>query len=118
MIPRVELKAVELFDAGLKFNKYYLAGIAHCDQRTAQRALKKLHENKVITIREWCKVYYIWIPVYGYGLRDKAKPKPLTTKQRYKRYYSNPESAWKSAMKKRAKRLILKHSTKQTELLK
>jgi len=109
MTPRVRLKALELLGAGLAFNKYFLAEIAYCDQRTAQRALKRLHELKLVVISDWCKIYKKWIPIYrasGKGRRDKPRPESVTQAEINAKRLADPEYMIREMKRKRAKRLI------------
>jgi len=109
MKSRVEPKAMELFEADLSFNKYYLSKIAHCDQRTAQRILTKLHQNKQIVIQSWCKVYKQFVPIYFINKRnrvDKPKPKPMTRSEISKRYNEDVEHKIDKLMRDRARRTI------------
>lgn len=106
---RVEAKALELLRAGSQLTKYDLAEAAHCDQRTAQRALAKAHmAHEDIRVTGWAKTYRQWIPIYGIGSRDKPKPEPLTYAQKARRRRADPEVRWNELMSKRAKRLRVK----------
>lgn len=109
MTPRVENKAIELLNAKLSFNKYYLSAIAHCDQRTAQRALSKLHKNKQVVIKDWFKHYKHWIPIYSRirkGAIDKPKPAPMPRSEIAKKYSSDVEHQINRLMRDRARRTI------------
>lgn len=111
MTPRVELKAKELLKADLFFNKYALAQIAHCDQRTAQRTLCKLHKAKIVVIKEWFRHYKHWIPVYILRKAKRAdaiKPEPMTRSEISKRYNDDVEHKIDRLMRTRAKRTIKK----------
>ena len=109
MIPRVEMKARELI-VTTNLSNYDLAEKGYCHPRTALLALRKLHVNGECKIVAWRKKRYQWIPVYGQGESDMKKPAPLTTADRYRRYISDPEKAWKALMRKRAQRIIAKVS--------
>jgi hypothetical protein len=115
MRSRVEAHALTLLGSKSAISKYDLAKSAPCDQRTAQRILKRLHERKVVVIVAWVYHYHKHIPKYGEGEKDKRKPKPLTRKQISRRYNADPENSWNRMMKRRAQRLILKHSRKDHE---
>ena len=109
MKSRVESKAIELFQNGLFINKYFLCAVAHCDQRVAQRVLTKLHKNKQIIIKDWCKSYRQWIPIYFINKRnrvDKPKPEPMTRSEISKRYNEDVEHKIDKLMRDRARRTI------------
>ena len=109
VIPRIELKAMELIEAKFSFNKYYLSEIAHCDQRTAQRALSKLHRNNKVVIKDWFKHYQHWIPIYGKsrkGAIDKPKPLPIPRSEIAKKYSLDVEHQIDRLMRDRARRTI------------
>ena len=114
MKSRVEAHALTLLGKSA-ISKYDLAVSAPCDQRTAQRILQRLHEREVVVVVEWVYHYHKHIPKYGEGKKDKPKPKPRTRKQISQKYNSDPERSWTNMMKKRAQRLILKHSRKDNE---
>jgi len=104
---RVELVAWGLLNAGKVICKYDLAAIAHCDQRTAQRALKKIHASRCgVRISRWVPIYRNTIPMYfkGPGI-DMPKPAAKTGAERARKRRRNPEVRWDEMMAKRAKRL-------------
>ena len=92
MTPRVELKAMELLQAGQLVTKYTLAELAPCHQRTAQRTLSKLHKSRFMLIAKWSMHYKQWIPVYSItAAKNAKKPAAKTNAQRSRKYYSNPD---------------------------
>jgi hypothetical protein len=93
MTPRVELKAIEMLQAGQLVTKYTLAEIAPCHQRTAQRTLTKLHKSSFMRVAKWSMHYKQWIPVYSIAATENArKPKAKTNAQRSRKYYSDPDN--------------------------
>lgn len=111
MTPRVRYKALTLFQDGYAFNKYFLSEVAHCDQRTAQRALKRLHEMRLVVISDWCKIYKKWIPIYraaGRGRRDKPRPEAVTREEINAKRLADPEYMMRELKRKRAKRILNK----------
>lgn len=109
MKARVENKAIELFESKISINKYSLADTAYCDQRTAQRILKKLHENEKIVIIDWHRHYKHWIPIYKRrrkDLSDKPKPAPLPRSEIARRYMSDVENQINRLMRDRARRTV------------
>lgn len=109
MKSRIENKAVQLFETKIFINKYSLAETAYCDQRSAQRILKKLHENEKIVIVDWHRHYKHWIPVYRIKLRnlsDKQKPAPLPRSEISRRYMMDVEHQINRLMRDRARRTI------------
>lgn len=111
MIPRVEIKAVELLKAGHVMTKYELASAAFCDPRTAARTLAKLHSStELIRVAKWVPIYRRKIPAYAIGDgKDANKPKAISDKNR-KRIFreDNPESLVDQALKKRIARFNAK----------
>jgi predicted metallo-beta-lactamase superfamily hydrolase len=109
MKARIEIKAVRLFETKMVINKYSLAETAYCDQRTAQRILKKLHENNFIVIADWHRHYRHWIPIYKRkrkNVNDKPKPDSLTRSEIYKRYMMDVEHQINRLMRDRARRTL------------
>lgn len=103
---QVEIKALELLRAGKAMCKYDLAAWAHCDQRTAQRILQRIHKARVgVRIARWVSIYRHWIPVYRVGTgHDSAKPKPLLRAEVQRNRRKDMEVRWQEMMEKRAKR--------------
>lgn len=110
MQSRVESTTRRLIEDGLQLSKYDVAGSVFCHHRTAQRILKKLHEEGVCKIARWTKSGQLWIPVYSKGTkRDKKMPPPLTAAEKSKRFKDrHPDYVWSYRMHKRAERLIKK----------
>lgn len=109
MKSRIENKAVELFETKISINKYLLAETAYCDQRTAQRILKKLHDSELIVITDWHRHYKHWIPVYKRrrkNLSDMPKPAPLPRSEIARRYMMDVENQINRLMRDRARRTI------------
>lgn len=93
MTPRVELKAIEMLQAGQLVTKYTLADSAPCHQRTAQRTLTKLHKSSFMRVAKWSMHYKQWIPVYSIAAAKNAKkPAAKTNAQRSRKYYSDPQN--------------------------
>jgi hypothetical protein len=104
---RVEKVALEMLNAGKVICKYDLAAVAHCDQRTAQRVLKKIHSSSVgVRISRWATIYRQYIPLFFKGPgADFPKPSPKTSAERARKRRKDPEVRWSEMMKKRAIRL-------------
>lgn len=104
---RVEAKALELMEAGQAMSKYDLSRLAHCDQRTAQRILARIHSSdRGVRISRWVSIYRAWIPVYKLGRQvDVPRPAPLTSSEIMARRRKSLEVRWEEMMKKRSKRL-------------
>jgi hypothetical protein len=108
---RVEKFAKDLLEKGRVLCKYDLSALAHCDQRTAQRVLKKIHASHCgVRISRWVPIYRHLIPMYfrGPGV-DMPKPEPKTSAQRAAKRRKDPEVRWDELMAKRAKRLHEKY---------
>lgn len=104
---RVEKVALEMLNAGKVICKYDLAAVAHCDQRTAQRALKKIHSARCgVRISRWAPIYRNYIPMYfkGPGI-DFPRPEPKSGAERAKKRRRDAEIKWDEMMRKRQKRL-------------
>jgi len=116
MFPRVERAAKALL-VTKTLNKYELADLVACHQKTAQRILKKLNEERYVHVFKWEKCYRAWIPSYRFGdAKDKAKPKPKTNAETQRKRRKDIEVRWKEALVKRKKRFIEKHQSKQSLL--
>lgn len=104
---RIEAKALELLHAGTAMCKYDLATLAHCDQRTAQRMLQRIHRAGVgVRISKWVSIYRQWIPIYKLGRgADIPKPKPLSMAEKMAKRRKDLEFRWAEMMIKRSKRL-------------
>ena len=106
MKSRVREFALNTLERGAQLSKYDLMIQAHCDQRTAQRVLKRLHEETLVRVVKWVSAYRQKIPVYAYGSgKDKMKPK-RDEKARMRRLRADPEYAMLESMKKRRKRAV------------
>jgi hypothetical protein len=90
-------------EKGVHLSKYDVAERVFCHHRTAQRVLKKLHEEEFCKISGWAKANQSWIPVYSIGVkRDKKMPKPLTPAEISKRYKeANPEYVLNEAIRRK-----------------
>ena len=103
MKPRVRTDILARLEAGERLCKH---DVENCDQRSAQRALSKLHEQKLIHIVRWVSSYKQKIPVYALGIgRDAAKPRPISDRDRMRRMRKDPDYCLGELLKKRAKRL-------------
>lgn len=112
MRSRVEQRALDLLRAGRVLTKYDLAALAHCDQRTAQRVLARIHAGTVgIRIAMWVSIYTQSIPAYAEGrVSDARKPRPQSSAQRARRRRRDVEVQIDEAMKKRATRFLERHT--------
>jgi hypothetical protein len=103
---RVEKQAVELLADGRIMCKYDLVALVHCDQRTAQRILARIHGKKIARVAKWVSIYRHWIPVYKLGNgTDCPKPKALTSAERAARRRKDLEVRWEEMMQQRLKRM-------------
>lgn len=109
----VERLAFQLLSKpGAKVDKIDLSGFAKCDQRTAQRILKRIHESTPnIRIVDWRRCYHAPIPAYGISTeRDKKRPRPTTSAERQRKRRKDPEVKMKELNAKRAKRFLERQS--------
>lgn len=104
---RVEQVAWGLLNAGRVICKYDLSAAANCDQRTAQRALKKIHSSRRgVRISRWTTIYRQHIPMYFKGPGcDFPKPAPKSSAERARKRRRDAEVKWDEMMRKRQKRL-------------
>lgn len=97
---------MKLLNEGHVISKYDLAAMVHCDQRTAQRMLARIHGARICRIARWVSIYHHWIPVYKLGKgTDCPKPRALTHAELVARRRKNLEVRWEEMMQKRLKRL-------------
>lgn len=109
MIPRVEMKALELMRGGMRLSTADLAKVAFCHEATARRVLGIIYSRRECRVVWWRRSGNAWVPVYGMGRRSNVpKPDPLTVNERVNRYLSNPEKRKKSVERKRAARQAAK----------
>ena len=107
MKSRVQVAIERLLEQGYKLTKYEASADAHCDQRTAQRVLRKIHASGATHITKWVPVYRQKIPEYAGGAGvDAKKPKPVSAKKRARLRRSDPSYAMRELMQKRAKRSV------------
>lgn len=103
---QVEIKALKILQGGKSMCKYDLAAYAHCDQRTAQRILARIHKAGQARILKWASIYRHWIPVYAAGRgADCKRPPPITPAESAARRRRDLEVRWEQMMQKRLKRL-------------
>lgn len=110
MTPRVLRLAAGLILDGERLSKYDLAERAPCHQRTAQRVLIRLSTiSRVVRRVAWVKHMNQRIAVYGFGVRDKRKPRAMTACEiARRRRKENPELCIDEMFKKRQMRLKAK----------
>jgi hypothetical protein len=108
MKPRVE-ESARLLLVTQRLNKYELADAASCDQRTAQRVLKLLHQKRYVRICGWDVCYRAPIPIYAIGAgKDAYRPKPIDKNAVQRRRRKDLEVRWEEALIKRKKRSLEK----------
>lgn len=107
MIPRVEMRALELLQKG-ELSKHSLSTVAHCHVRTAQRVLQKLHGAGLCVIVAWDRVFNHPHPIYGKGEVDVPKPPTLTKAERARRYRQNDFVRLREAYRRRHARYLNK----------
>lgn len=105
MTPRVRLFALAMI-AEKAVTKYDLAAAAPCHQRTAQRTLDKLVDEKLAHVASWQRHYKKWIPVVVAGVgANKRKPKPLSAAERARGWRKeNPDKVVDQIIEKRKRR--------------
>lgn len=93
-------------EQGERFTKYELAAKVFCHERTAQRLLKKLKEEKKVCICGWVLNKHAWIPRYKFGPgKNQSPPRAMTVVERARKLRRNPEYREMEARKARARRL-------------
>lgn len=112
--PRVEKAILELIQTH-SGSKYFFAERVFCDQRTAQRVLKKLHEDGEIYVKGWDVCYKHYIPVYANAPGIDAKyPRILGNKMHMRRWRErNPDKVMDAIMKRRKERCLERSSRSQ-----
>lgn len=92
MTPRVYKAALEILKKG-PMDKWELAHDAFCDQRTAQRILKKMHEEGLVHIFGWATIYKHYIPIYSLGTGVDVKSPRIKGNTMHMRVWrrNNPE---------------------------
>lgn len=105
----IEPLALKLLHEGIELSKYDLAFRARCDQRTAQRILKKFHAEGRIKIASWAPIYTKRIPVYKVGGTDAPKPAPVPPAEAQAKRRKNPDVRAREAAIKRNDRTRRKY---------
>jgi len=88
-----------------------VAAKVYCSERSAQILITRLRQQGVVHIQEWRRSGNVLVAVYRHGIgTDAAKPKPMTSQERLKRWRSKEsldDHAFRMA-KERAKKWKIK----------
>lgn len=91
-------------------SKYDVMEVTGYAQRTAQKALKDLHNEGLIHIVDWSRAFHHPIPIYANGAgEDQPRPRPLTKTEVMRRLRKeNPDYVERERMRKSMARKEMK----------
>lgn len=117
MRSRIEQAIRTAIESGDTLTKDDVVSKFFCDMRTAQRQLKALHEQEVLSIVKWHRQKGSPYPEYSaYRGKDAPRPLPLTSKQRSRTYRKDPGYREWENFTKRLKRKVMRGEVEQLNM--